>query len=78
MRFVTSRRVILQSMCVCRPLLMEAGQVRIGGGLRQEGDRIVSNFGTAVASEVLFDPAPEWAAFNTSEFHKGVRLVLQA
>ena len=43
-----------------------------------QGDRIVSNFGTAVASEVLFDPAPEWAAFNTSEFHKGVRLVLQA
>lgn len=43
-----------------------------------EGDRIVANFGappTPVAT-ILFDPAPAWATFNNSEFHKGVMLQL--
>lgn len=42
-----------------------------------EGDRIIANFGSVVSSKVLFDPAPEWASFPTSEFHKGVALTLQ-
>ena len=43
-----------------------------------EGDRIIANFGKAVASKVLFDPAPAWAEFDGSEFHKGVYVVLNA
>jgi hypothetical protein len=47
-------------------------------GFSWEGDRIIANFGSVVSSQVLFDPAPAWAAFSGSEFHKGVRLVLDA
>ena len=47
-------------------------------GFSWQGDRIIANFGKVVSSQVLFDPAPAWAAFNGSEFHKGVRLVLDA
>lgn len=42
-----------------------------------QGDRIVANFGRVTSSEVLFNPAPAWAAFNTSEFHRAVVLTLQ-
>jgi len=41
-----------------------------------QGDRIVANFGTVRSSRVLFDPVPDWAAFEDSEFHKGVQLEL--
>ena len=41
------------------------------------GDRIVANFGSVAASRTLFDPAPAWAAFAGSEFHKGVSLTLR-
>merc|ERR1711998_164095 len=42
-----------------------------------QGDRIIANIGDVSSSEVLFDPAPSWAASDTSEFHKGVRATLQ-
>ena len=42
-----------------------------------QGDRIVANFGTVVSSRTLFDPAPDWAVFSGSEFHKGVLLTLK-
>lgn len=42
-----------------------------------QGDRIVANFGSVVASRTLFDPAPSWATFAGSEFHKGVELTLR-
>jgi len=42
-----------------------------------QGDRIVADFGTVVSSKVLFDPAPSWATFSGSEFHKGVLLTLR-
>ena len=45
-------------------------------GFSWQGDRIVANFGSAPETRVLFDPAPEWAAFDGSEFHKGVELTL--
>jgi len=41
-------------------------------GFDWQGDRIIANFGRAGASTLLFDPAPAWAAFDGSEFHKGV------
>lgn len=46
-------------------------------GFSWQGDRIVANFGSVAASHTLFDPAPAWAAFAGSEFHKGVRLTLR-
>ena len=45
-------------------------------GFAWQGDRIVANFGTVAASAVLFDPAPAWATFASSEFHKGLTLTL--
>lgn len=41
-----------------------------------QGDRIVATFGKVLSSKVLFDPAPSWASFVGSEFHKGVTLSL--
>jgi len=41
-----------------------------------QGDRVVANFGSVVSSRTLFDPAPAWALFSGSEFHKGVSLTL--
>ena len=46
-------------------------------GFSWQGDRIVANFGSVAASRTLFDPAPSWAAFAGSEFHKGVSLTLR-
>ena len=50
-------------------------------GFQWQGDRIVSNFGKFVNSQILFDPAPWWANQTTepytSEFHKGIRALLQ-
>jgi hypothetical protein len=45
-------------------------------GFGWQGDRIIANFGRVEGYRVLFDPAPAWAAFNTSEFHKGIQVVL--
>jgi len=42
-----------------------------------QGDRIAANFGKVVDARRLFDPAPAWALFNGSEFHKGVQITLQ-
>ncbi len=41
-----------------------------------QGDRIIANFGTNPSATVLFHPAPAWALFSSSEFHKGVLLTL--
>ena len=46
-------------------------------GFSWQGDRIVANFGSVAASRTLFDPVPGWAAFDGSEFHKGVSLTLR-
>lgn len=46
-------------------------------GFSWQGDRIIANFGSVAASRTLFDPAPGWAAFAGSEFHKGVSLTLR-
>ena len=45
-------------------------------GFDWQGDRIIANFGRAGESTLLFDPAPAWAAFEGSEFHKGVLFTL--
>jgi hypothetical protein len=45
-------------------------------GFDWQGDRIIANFGRAGESTLLFDPAPAWAAFEASEFHKGVLFTL--
>ena len=42
-----------------------------------QGDRIIANFGGKAQSRSLFDPAPAWAAFDSSEFHKGVLLTME-
>ena len=42
-----------------------------------QGDRIVATFGQVAAFRTLFDPAPAWATFNGSEFHKGASLTLR-
>lgn len=42
-----------------------------------QGDRIIANFGGKPQTRVLFDPAPAWAAFDSSEFHKGVLLTME-
>lgn len=46
-------------------------------GFQWQGDRVVANFGSVTSSEVLFDPAPSWAAGPKSEFHKGMRAMLE-
>jgi hypothetical protein len=45
-------------------------------GFDWQGDRIIANFGRAGESTLMFDPAPAWAAFDGSEFHKGVAFTL--
>lgn len=48
-------------------------------GFSWQGDRIIATFGKVVSSQILFDdPVPTWAAFPSSEFHKGMRLTLEA
>jgi len=46
-------------------------------GFQWQGDRIISNAGSLLDHTVLFDPVPSWAAFEESEFHKGVRAMLK-
>lgn len=48
-------------------------------GFDWQGDRVIANFGTVVESHILFDPAPSWANMSAtpSEFHKGMRAILQ-
>jgi hypothetical protein len=40
-----------------------------------QGDRVLSNFGTVVSEEELFNPTPAWAAFTGNEMHRGVSVV---
>lgn len=49
----------------------------VSDGFSWQGDRVVANFGSKPQTRALFDPAPAWAAFDSSEFHKGVLLTME-
>jgi len=35
-------------------------------------DRVVANFGTAMSTNLVFSPVPDWANQPDNEFHKGI------
>jgi hypothetical protein len=51
---------------------MDSQFMPTSGDAQRTYDRVIANFGNAMETKMLFDPAPTWAEGTSSKFHKGI------